>query len=188
MQRFLQKEFVEDTGAIVERERDERPIAAMILLDPSGKSCCLTMAKKAEEDGRLNLAPPQGGIKKDESLRKAVIREAYEEVGVNINTPVFYLGSFIRKLDPEHPRSRLYDSYRYHWVAAYASGRDLRPQVPLASANWYFLESLQWSLACMSPEKGEMFRQALEILYQKAGDRATIRKSVLFAEAQKVLS
>lgn len=188
MQRFLQKEFVADTGSVVERKPHERSVAAIILLDPSGTSCCLAMPEKAKKDARLNLAPLQGGIKKDESLWGATIREVREEVGANINTPVVYLCSFVRELTPDHPRADLYQTYRYHWVATYAAGYDLRPQERMAEAKWYFLNSLQWSLSCMSPEKREMFRQAMEVLYHKAGDRKTIRKRVLFPEAQKVSS
>lgn len=188
MQRFLQEEYVADIGAIMERKPHERSVAAIILLDPSGTSCCLAMADKAKKDARLNLAPLQGGIKKEESLRAAAIRESYEEVGANINTPIVYLCSFIRQLTPDHPRADLYQTYRYHWVATYAASYDLRPQEGMAEAKWYFLNSLQWSLGCMSSEKREMFRQAMEVLYQKAGDRKTIRKSVLFPEAQKAAS
>lgn len=156
-----------------------RQVVSVILLAPDGKRFCLTMCEAAKADGRLNLSPPQGGIEEYESIWAATNRVIWEELHVNMQGPVIYLGNQRRGLSADHHRFGQYRYYRYHWVSAYSSGYYLKPEIPLAKVNWYYFDAIDYLTKCMSKEKGEMFRQAVTILQKKAGSNTLIRRSVL---------
>ena len=164
-----------------------RQVVAIILLAPDGKRLCLTMKEAAREDGRLNLSPPQGDIGETESIWNAASRELQDELGVDMCGPVVYLGNSQRQLPKGHPRSKQYRFYRYNWVTAYSAGYDLRPRVPLAKANWYHFDALEYLTGCMSEEKGRMFKEVMSALRKKAGNNYMIRKSILENDPDRLL-
>ncbi|PIR86132.1 hypothetical protein COU14_00525 [Candidatus Kaiserbacteria bacterium CG10_big_fil_rev_8_21_14_0_10_44_10] len=158
---------------------ERRQVASILVLNPVGKAICLAMSEKAEQDGRLNLSPLQGGIEKNESLYSAVIREVREEVGVGVSGKVLYIGSAVRTLGPDHKRRNQFKEYHHHWVVTFADSHTLSPQPPLQSADWYYFDTLVSICHSMSEAKRQMFQGALASVYGISGDRQLVRREAI---------
>ncbi len=176
----LETRFV-DSKVSAERMIDPttRQVVAIILLSRDGKRYCLMLPEKAVNDGRLNLSPPQGDIGEYESIWTATNRVILEELHVNMHGPVVYLGSRRRMLPQDHPHIKEYRQYRYHWVSAYAEEFDLKPTPSVKKAHWYYLDTAVHMVGCMSAEKGQMFRDAVGVVRNKAANIALIRSTIL---------
>lgn len=66
------------------KERFALPCAVSLLLVKDGKVLLLRRHNTGWQDGKYGV--PAGHIEGDESLTDALLREAYEEIGININS------------------------------------------------------------------------------------------------------
>lgn len=64
-------------------ERYKLPISVQLLVEKDNKILLLKRQNTGYEDGKYSL--PGGHIEPNEEVRKAVIREAKEEIGIDIN-------------------------------------------------------------------------------------------------------
>ena len=64
-------------------ERNKLPISVQLLLENQNKILLMKRKNTGYEDGKYSL--PGGHVEANEEIRKALIREAKEEIGININ-------------------------------------------------------------------------------------------------------
>lgn len=64
-------------------ERNKIPVTALIMLIKNGKILLLRRQNTGYEDGKYSL--PGGHVEKAEEIKEAAIREAKEEIGINID-------------------------------------------------------------------------------------------------------
>lgn len=165
---------LKNVGSVIREEmktqKRRRQVVSILLVKPDGKAVCLCVAKGAIRDQRLNMSPPQGGIKRGESLYKAAARELREELDVSIMGDVVYLGSIVRVLPSDHRHVAKFDDCHHHWVAAFAGTGKLRPRDSQAEASWNYLDTLEsLSQVSMSKDKGIMFSAACQKFISLSG-------------------
>lgn len=103
---------------------------AAFVLDPSSR---VLLIRRAREPGRGKLAPPGGFIDAGETAEEAIRRELREEVGIEIDSPVF-LGS--------HPNRYAYKGITYDvldlfFTAHILSDSTARPLDEVEDVNWF---------------------------------------------------
>ena len=172
---------LKDVGLVIREERKthlrRRQVVSVMLIKPDGKALCLCVAKGAIRDQRLNMSPPQGGIRRGESLSKAAPRELLEELDVSIMGRVTYLGSILRVLPSDHRHAAKFNDCHHHWVAVFASSDKLRPRDSQAEASWNYLDTLEsLSQVSMSKDKATMFNAARKELLRISKDSLLIRQ------------
>ncbi len=64
------------------KERNKIPVSAQLILEKENKILLLKRKNTGYEDGKYSL--PGGHVEANEEIRKALIREAKEEIGVDI--------------------------------------------------------------------------------------------------------
>ena len=65
------------------KERNKLPISVQLLLENQNKILLMKRKNTGYEDGKYSL--PGGHVEANEEIRKALVREAKEEIGININ-------------------------------------------------------------------------------------------------------
>lgn len=73
----------------MEQKRNKLPVTALILLMKEEKILLLKRINTGYEDGKYSL--PGGHVEKQEEIRDAAIREAKEEIGINIKKEDLYV-------------------------------------------------------------------------------------------------
>ena len=65
------------------KERNKLPISVQLLLENQNKILLMKRKNTGYEDGKYSL--PGGHVEANEEIRKALVREAKEEIGIDIN-------------------------------------------------------------------------------------------------------
>lgn len=65
------------------KERSKFPISVQLLLENENKILLMKRKNTGYEDGKYSL--PGGHVEANEEIRKALVREAKEEIGINID-------------------------------------------------------------------------------------------------------
>lgn len=65
------------------KERNKLPISVQLILQKENQILLMKRKNTGYEDGKYSL--PGGHVEANEEIRKALIREAKEEIGININ-------------------------------------------------------------------------------------------------------
>ena len=65
------------------KERNKLPISVQLLLENQNKILLMKRKNTGYEDSKYSL--PGGHVEANEEIRKALVREAKEEIGININ-------------------------------------------------------------------------------------------------------
>ena len=81
-------------------ERNKIPISVQLILEKENKILLLKRKNTGYEDGKYSL--PGGHVEANEEIRKALIREAKEEIGINLNIQDIEFYKVInRKVSPQ---------------------------------------------------------------------------------------
>ena len=75
------------------KERSKFPISVQLLLENQDKILLMKRKNTGYEDGKYSL--PGGHVEANEEIRKALVREAKEEIGINIKREDLKLGKEI---------------------------------------------------------------------------------------------
>ena len=125
------------------KKRNKLPISVQLLLEKEDKILLMKRKNTGYEDGKYSL--PGGHVKANEEIRKALIREAKEEIGIQIDLQDIELYKVLnRKVNQEQE----YVDFVFkanHWEGNITNEETDKCE----EVNWFQIEKLPENMAKM---------------------------------------
>tara|TARA_Y100000590_G_scaffold139674_1_gene160021 strand:- start:38399 stop:38884 length:486 start_codon:yes stop_codon:yes gene_type:complete len=146
-------------------QEEYRPCVAAIILGPSNK---VLWCQRVDHSG---WQFPQGGIDEGETPREAILREIWEEVGLNekdveiiCESKGWFKYDVPKDRRPKYFRKNVYKGQRQKWFLLKLISEDkkinLRASVPIEFDKWIW-SSYWYPLRTIVPFKKELYKQVL---------------------------